>query len=79
MAYEMKDNSGSIFKNDKKENEIHPDYRGKMMVDGKEKSVSLWVRESKSGVKYFSMSIQEPYKKGGQQASTTSEGDGLPF
>lgn len=79
MAYEMKDNSGSIFKNDKKEKETHPDYRGKMMVDGKEKSVSLWVKESKNGVKYFSMSIQEPYKKDAPSSSAPAEGDGLPF
>jgi hypothetical protein len=31
MAYEHKENKGSIFKNDRKEKDTHPDYTGQLM------------------------------------------------
>jgi uncharacterized protein (DUF736 family) len=58
---EAKNNSGAIFKNDKKTKETHPDYRGKVMVNGKEMEVALWVKESAKGLKYFSAAFSEPY------------------
>lgn len=62
MAYEMKNNSGSIFKNDRKTAANHPDYRGKIMVDGKIKELSLWIKEGKNGINYLSVSVQDEYK-----------------
>ena len=59
---ETKINSGAIFKNTKTK-ETQPDYRGKVNVNGKEMEISLWVKESKTGSKYFSASFQEPYVK----------------
>jgi uncharacterized protein (DUF736 family) len=59
---ETKNNSGAIFKNTKTK-ETQPDYRGKVNVNGKEMEISLWVKESKTGSKYFSASFQEPYVK----------------
>ena len=60
--YETKNNSGSIFKN---ENAIgnQPTYRGKVKVNNVEMDVSLWVKESAKGTKYFSASFQEPFTK----------------
>ena len=34
--YEQKDNSGALFKNDKRETENHPHYKGSIRVDGKD-------------------------------------------
>lgn len=62
MAYEMKNNSGSIFKNDRKTAANHPDYRGKIMVEGKIKELSLWIKEGKNGINYLSVSVQDEYK-----------------
>jgi len=59
---ETKNNSGAIFKNNKTK-ETQPDYRGKVNVNGKDMEISLWVKESKTGTKYFSASFQEPYVK----------------
>lgn len=46
---EKKDNSGVLFKNDKKETEKHPDYKGNIMVDGQEYWLSAWIKEGKTG------------------------------
>lgn len=51
-----------IFKNNKKTAESHPEYTGTVNVEGKEYTISLWIKEGKSG-KFFSGSIAEPYKK----------------
>jgi uncharacterized protein (DUF736 family) len=59
---ETKNNSGAIFKNNKTK-ESQPDYRGTVKVNDKEMEISLWVKESAKGVKYFSASFQEPFVK----------------
>ena len=79
MAYEQKDNSGSFFKNDKKGNEKAPDYKGKAVVDGVEKEMAAWLRESKGGVKYMSVSFSEPYKSNTPKASSAAANDDAPF
>lgn len=61
--YENKPGSGAIFKNNK-QNEKQPDYRGTIYdLSGKECSISLWLKTSEKGTKYFSVSIQEAYRK----------------
>ena len=60
---ETKNNTGAIFKNDKKTAENQPDYKGKVVVNGKDMEVALWLKESKSGMKYFSTTFKEPYVK----------------
>jgi uncharacterized protein (DUF736 family) len=67
---ETKQNSGAIFKNDyKKQGDKQPEYKGKIIVDGKDKEIALWLAESKDGKKYFSVKISEPYvKDSGEQA-----------
>ena len=39
---EIKNNKGSIFKNDYKTKDTHPDYKGKMVVDGVNKDIAVW-------------------------------------
>lgn len=57
-------NRGAIFKNDNKTSENHPDYRGKINVDGIDKEISLWLKTSKDGSKkFFSAAISNPYVK----------------
>lgn len=78
---EQKENTGAIFKNNYKKAETHPDYKGKMNVDGKDKEVALWVRDTKNGEKFFSMSISEPYKPQPMEGVDTVpvKEDDLPF
>ena len=66
QQYEQRDNSGSLFKNDRKENDNQPAYTGKCMVNGLPMQISAWVKEGKSG-KFFSLSFQEPWKPAGEQ------------
>ncbi len=54
--YEKKDNSGALFKNDKKESDSHPDYKGSAMIDGSEYWVNGWINTSKAGTKYMKFS-----------------------
>jgi hypothetical protein len=61
MSYDNT-NTAVIFKNNKKENEKHPDYRGTINVDGRELEISLWIKDGKAG-KFFSGKIKEPYQK----------------
>lgn len=45
MAYEQKPNSGSLFKNDKKTTDKHPDYTGTWKDEnGKMWSFAAWVK-----------------------------------
>lgn len=63
MAFELKPNSGSLFKNDKKEKETHPDYKGSALINGVEYWVSGWKRKKNDGEAYVNF-VVEP-KKGG--------------
>ncbi len=69
MAYEQRDNSGSLFKNDKKEKENHPDYKGSCMVGGVEMWMSSWLKTSGSGTKFMSFSFQPKEQQAQQPAA----------
>lgn len=49
MAYEHKENSGSLFKNQKKEKDSHPNMTGSALIGGVEYWVSAWTNESEKG------------------------------
>lgn len=76
--FEIKNNSGSLFKNNKTK-DTQPDYRGKVKVNNVEMDVSLWVKESAKGTKYFSASFQEPFTKPTTTEPKVHIVDDLPF
>jgi hypothetical protein len=53
---EKKDNSGVLFKNDKKESANQPDYKGNITVDGVDYWLSAWIKEGKSG-KFMGLAV----------------------
>jgi len=58
MAYEKRDLTGTLFKNDKMMNEKSPQYTGTVTIDGVDYWQSAWLKEGKSGVKFFSQSFK---------------------
>lgn len=56
-GYVPKDNSGSLFVNDKKERESQPDRRGSARIDGVDYWVSGWVKKKEDGTSWMSMSF----------------------
>ena len=66
MPYEDKPGDGSIFKNKKKEpGDKRPEYDGSFLdpVTGEKRRIALWIRESKSGNKFFSVKVQVAEEK----------------
>lgn len=53
---DKKDNSGVLFKNDKKESGNQPDYKGNITVAGTEYWLSAWIKEGKSG-KFMGLAV----------------------
>jgi hypothetical protein len=59
MAYEQRENSGSVFKNNRKEKDSHPDLTGSCLVNGKEMWISGWRKTDKNGEEWISFSFKE--------------------
>jgi uncharacterized protein (DUF736 family) len=81
MAYEQRDNSGSLFKNDKKEKDNHPDYKGLCMVGGVEMWMSSWLKTGANGTKFMSFSFQPKEQQAAKPAPAAAPefDDDMPF
>ena len=52
-------NRGAIFKNEDKQQDNHPDYKGSLNVNGVDLWVSGWLKTSvKTGKKFMSLSVK---------------------
>jgi hypothetical protein len=58
MSFELKDNSGSLWVNDRKEKDTHPDRTGTVKIRGQEFFISGWLKETSAGKKYLSLSFK---------------------
>lgn len=66
MAYEMRVGSGSLFKNDRKEKETHPDLKGKVMLpNGEVRWLSAWKKQTGAGAPWLSISVGELVQQSG--------------
>ena len=60
MAFEQNPNSGSLFRNEKKNAPNQPDYEGNALIGGKTYRIAAWLKTSKNGTKYMSLAFNEP-------------------
>ena len=82
MEYDN-NNRGSLFKNDRKDDAKFPDYKGSINVDGTDYWLSAWIKISKDGQKFMSLSVKnknadaslQPKKKVKQEEFD----DSMPF
>ena len=88
--YERKNNTATLFNNDYKEKDTHPDLKGEALVGDAKYRMSAWRKIDKNGNDYYSIQLQteeeaEKYKKERsnvqEQAnkSTESTDTSLPF
>lgn len=80
MAYEQKDGQGALFKNERKEKETHPDYRGDCKLDGKDYWISAWLKKGPKGT-FMSLALQPKEDKDGRRQGGKQEKDDgdIPF
>jgi hypothetical protein len=58
MSYEIKDMTGSLFKNNRREKDTHPDYNGSARIEGHDYWISAWLKTAKDGGKFFSFAFK---------------------
>ena len=56
--YQMKENSGTLFKNRNKNKDSHPDFNGTVNVEGNEFYISGWTKVNQDGTKRISLSLK---------------------
>src|SRR5947209_7344419 len=87
VAYTPKDMSAALFRNDKRETEQQPEYRGDGLVNGEAVWLSAWVKQMKDGRKFFSIAFKNKVEKpaavgpGGARPSLKDDlgGEEIPF
>jgi hypothetical protein len=89
MEQPKRDNSGALFKNDKKEQPNHPDYKGQCVVNGVEYWLSSWIKKSQVGQTFMSLALTPKEKQSThpprQSAPAKTQGhepldpDSIPF
>lgn len=70
MSQYDRTNTGVLFKNDRKESDRHPDYKGSLNIDGREFWLSAWLKDGSQG-KFLSMAVKP---KDEQQAGPPARG-----
>jgi hypothetical protein len=77
MAYEMRPGQGSLFKNDKKTSERHPNLKGRLMLpDGSVYWVSGWTKETSAGEKWISLALGDRVQQAGQSPHEQAKSNG---
>jgi hypothetical protein len=81
----QRDNSGILFKNDRKEQESHADYNGTATINGEEFWMNAWLKKGAKG-KFMSFSFRPktakqekpPSRRDAMQRADLDDGE-IPF
>lgn len=79
--FQHRELSGSLFKNDRKEQPNHPDYRGDCLIDGQQYWVSGWIKEGARG-KWLSIAFTAKdggFSKPARTPAPSFDDDDIPF
>lgn len=68
MTYDTKDNTGALFKNDKREKDTHAHARGTATIDGVEYFIDAWTNQDRNGNRYQSLKFKRKDKQQGKPA-----------
>ncbi len=73
-------NRGTLYRNENKKEENHPDYSGSINVGGKDYWLSGWIKESKKdGKKFFSLSVKPKDAPKAKPIPEEDPNDLIPF
>jgi hypothetical protein len=72
MSYQEKDQSGTLFKNDRKERDSQPDWTGKAIVNGVPVYVSGWNKDGRVSLA-FKNRQEGSFEKKPQQGANVAE------
>lgn len=78
MAYEQKPNSGSLFKNDKREKDSQPNAKGSALVGGVKYWVSAWTNDGPKG-KYQTLKFEAAEERAAPARAPDDFDDAPPF
>lgn len=87
MAYELRENSGSLFKNKNKKKDTHPNATGDAMIGGVVYRISAWTKKDKNGDPWQSLSFEQKddskldpkQEKRAVKQDTFDDDDKVPF
>jgi hypothetical protein len=71
-------NRGVLFKNGDKQTDNHPDYRGDIDINGQKFWLSAWIKESKKGNKFMSLSVKPKLESDRASPPTGGRNDPRP-
>lgn len=85
MTYEAKDMTGSMFVNDKREKDSHPNAKGSCVIDGVAYWMDAWTKTTGEGKKWQSVSFKKKEKQDKalpgptHKATAFTEDSDIPF
>jgi len=79
VAFEQRDNSGSLFKEEDKQKDSHKDYGGKCKIGGKMYWISAWIKRPEGKKVYMSLAFDLVEQVGDEQPSGPEDDSQIPF